>query len=157
MGVVLEPTPEMGTWSVEVFLDSACFRSWAVADCVDRSGAAASAEAAAVPDAALPVLDPQRPPGGFAIPAADVVPVVAAVDQVPGEPLYFDYIQHGDLDLGCWREPVVEHGWLHVPGPVVDAGVYVSFRWIEVSYSHLAELRYHLADFLERTCPEEHH
>jgi hypothetical protein len=144
----------MGTWSVEVFLDSACFRSGAPADCVSRGGTARAVGAAAG-DAELPVLDPQRPPGGFTIPAADVVPVVAAVDQVLGEPLYFDHLQHGDLDLGCWREPVLEHGWLHVPGPVVDVGVHVSSRWVEVSYSDLAELRYHLVDFLERTCPDD--
>ncbi|MFJ7212768.1 hypothetical protein [Amycolatopsis sp. NPDC098790] len=116
MGVVLEPTPEMGTWSVEVFLDSACFRSVAPADCVHRGGTAPAGGAAAN-DAELPVVDPERAPGGVTIPVADVASVVAALDQVLGEPLYFDHVQHGDLDLGCWREPVVEHGWLHVPGP----------------------------------------
>lgn len=150
MGVVLKPGPEMGTWSVEVFLGSACFHSTAPADCVDQIGSGSPRQEAAS-QVELPALDPDRR-AAFEIPVLELAPVIAAVDQVLAEPLYFDHVQHGDLDLGCWHEPVLEDGWLRVRGPVVESVVRVGYRSIEVSYSHVAELRYHLVDFLNRSC-----
>ncbi|MEU0529138.1 hypothetical protein [Amycolatopsis tolypomycina] len=150
MGILLDPTPEMGTWSVEVFMSSACLRSAAPADCVDRDGTVVGSAAW---EAQLPVLDPGRRPAVFEVPAGDLQAVIAALDQVLAEPLYFDHVQHGDLDLGCWGKPVVENGWLSMRGPVLDAVVRVGCRSVELSYSHVAELRYHLVDFLHRGCP----
>ncbi|WP_103349700.1 hypothetical protein [Amycolatopsis sp. CA-128772] len=154
MGVWLEPTPEMGTWSVEVFTGSACFRNAAPADCVDGSGVEVPTPGPLL-NAELPPLDCGGRPAAFEVPIRELRPVIAAVDQVLAEPLYFDHVQHGDLDLGCWNEAVSEGSWLRVPGPVLESVVRVGYRSIEVLYSHVAELRYHLVDFLNRSCSDD--
>ncbi|MEV4049601.1 hypothetical protein AB0J55_00275 [Amycolatopsis sp. NPDC049688] len=154
MGVLLEPTPEMGTWSVEVFTSSASFRCSAPADCVDGSGVEAP-QPGLIADAELPPLEPGGRRAVFEVPARELRPVIAAMDQVMAEPLYFDHVQHGDLDLGRWTEPVLEGSWLRVPGPVLESAVRVGYRSIEVSYNHVAELRHHLVDFLNRRCSDD--
>lgn len=154
MGVWLEPTPEMGTWSVEVFTGSACFRCSAPADCVDGRNADAP-RLRPIADAELPPLDPGGRPAAFEVPVRELRPAIAAVDQVLAEPLYFDHVQHGELDLGRWNEPIAEGSWLRVPGPVLESAARVGYRSIEVSYNHVAELRYHLVDFLNRSCSDD--
>jgi hypothetical protein len=154
VGVLLEPTPEMGIWSVEVFTSSASFRCRAPADCVDGSGVEAP-RPGPIADAELPPLEPGGRPAVFEVPVRELRPVIAAVDQVLAEPLYFDHVQHGDLDLGRWNEPVSEGSWLRVPGPVLESAVRVGYRSIEVSYNHVAELRYHFVDFLHRSCSDD--
>ncbi|MEV7094017.1 hypothetical protein AB0M80_14400 [Amycolatopsis sp. NPDC051045] len=54
--------------------------------------------------------EPDRHPAVFEVPVGDLPAVVAALDQVLAEPLYLEHVQHGDLDLGCWGEPGLDHG-----------------------------------------------
>jgi hypothetical protein len=71
MGVLLEPTPQMGTWSGEVFVESACLRSSALVACVDRDTGTAAAKSAG-PGVELPVFDPQPRAPVFEVPAREV-------------------------------------------------------------------------------------
>ena len=147
MGVLLRPTPEMGPWTVELFTDHACLRRSAPIE--HATTAAAKAPSSCVrDDVMLPELEPAASPDrrlGFGI--ADVMPLIAARDQVLADGLYCDYINRNDADLSRWRQPRVEDDWVTIEGPVLDAATRVRDRSVEFRYTHVAELRLVLADF----------
>jgi hypothetical protein len=150
VGVLLKPTPDMGYWAVEMFIDRTCLLRTAP---VDSAGAAHTGRpvAPARDDVVLPELDVEDALSGrgFGFEIADLEPVIAALDQVLDDALYCDYIGRVNVDLGRWRRPQVEDGWVRIGGPVIDATIRARDRAVELSYVHVAELRLMLVDFAD--------
>ncbi|MDS0134668.1 MULTISPECIES: hypothetical protein [unclassified Amycolatopsis] len=78
--------------------------------------------------------------------AADLGPVIAALDLVLADDCYFDYINTADADLGRWRKPRVVQNWVTVDGPVLATATTVHDSSVDLSYDHVAELRLVLVD-----------
>ncbi|WP_410667469.1 hypothetical protein [Amycolatopsis sp. cmx-4-68] len=98
---VLKPTP--GSWTVEAFTDRVCLRRSAPGERGVATASARSAHAGVV----LPEFEPADSSArrlGFV--AADLGPVIAALDLALADDLYFDYMNTVDADLGRWRKPV---------------------------------------------------
>ncbi|SEB46820.1 hypothetical protein SAMN04489727_1990 [Amycolatopsis tolypomycina] len=150
MGVLLKPTPHMGAWAVEMFTDRTCLRRTALADSAPTTRARRS-HLAVPDDVKLPQLDVEEAEAerGFGFEIADLEPVIATLDQVLGDALYFDYIGRVNIDLGRWRRPRAEDGWVTIDGPIAEASTRVHDRAVELRYVHVAELRLVLVDFAD--------
>jgi hypothetical protein len=138
---VLEPTPETGSWTVEALTNRVRLRRSAPAECGVVAAPARSVHA----DVVLPEPGSSARRLGFV--AADLGPVIAALDVVVADDLYFDYINDVDVDLGRWGKVRVDENWVTVDGPVLAAVTKIHGSSVEVSYAHVAELRLVLADF----------
>jgi hypothetical protein len=153
VGVLLKPTPDMGDWIVEMFTDRTCLRRRAPADSAraDRSAGAAQ------DDVTLPELDVEAAVSGrgFGFEITDLEPVIATLDQVLDDPLYLDYIDRINVDLGRWARPHAEDGWITIDGPVIEAATRIYDRTVELSYVHVAELRLKLVDFADALAADD--
>lgn len=140
----LNPTPGLGRWTVEAFTDRVRLRRSAPAERRAATTSGHSAHAGVV----LPELEPSNSPArrlGFV--AADLGPVIAALDLTLADDLYYDYINNVDTDLGRWRKPHVDQNWVTIDGPVLAAATTIHDSSVELSYVHVAELRLVLVDF----------
>jgi hypothetical protein len=139
---VLKPTP--GPWTVEAFTDRVRLRRSAP---TERRAATASAHSGHV-GIALPELEPADSfTRRLEFVAADLGPVIAALDLALADDLYYDYINNVDADLGRWRKPHVDQNWVTIDGPVLVAATTIHDSSVELSYDHVAELRLVLVDF----------
>lgn len=145
MGVLLEPTPEMGAWSVELFTDSVCLRAAAPCDRVSSGRPKSAPHEPLSLNVELPVLEQASAEPVFAFAAWELPFVAAALDQVSGDALYADFVTTTGFVFGTWSRPVIEAGWVHVWGPVAAAATQIRCRLVEIGYSHVAELRHVLA------------
>lgn len=151
MGVLLEPTPEMGAWSVELFTDRVCLRAAAPCDRAN-SGRPKSARCEPSPwNAELPALGQKPAEPVFAFAVCELRFVTAALDQASGDALYADFVTKTGFVFGTWSKPVIEAGWVHVWGPVAAAVMQIRCRLVEIGYSHVAELRHVLAGLEKQT------
>jgi hypothetical protein len=142
---VPKPAPELGPWTVEAFTDRVRLRRSAPAE---RRAATASAHSAHA-DVVLPQLEPPNSSArrlGFV--AADLGPMITALDLALADDLYCDYINDVDADLGRWRRPHVDQNWVTIDGPVLAAATTFHDSSVELSYVHVAELRLVLVDFV---------
>ena len=145
MGVLLEPTPETGPWSVELFTDRACLRAMAPCDRTNSGRPKSTLRETSPVNAELPALGQEPAEPVFAFAAHELTFVTAALDQVSGDGLYLDFVTKTGIVFGRWSKPVIEAGWVHVPGPVAAAATQVRCRLVEIGYPHVAELRHVLA------------
>ena len=83
---------------------------------------------------------------GVTFAAVELLPLIAALDQILADGIYFDYARYGGLKLGRWAEPEIEGGWVWVRGPVLAAATRIVDRSFELHYDHVAELRHTLAE-----------
>ncbi|MDT8910888.1 hypothetical protein [Amycolatopsis sp. PS_44_ISF1] len=148
MGALLEATPEMGEWSVEVRRESAYLIGSGYNEHVFDSGPE--------PRHVLRVLwDPEQPFGradapheivravAFAVPVEDTGSVLAALDQVLAHPGYATFMHEIEPQAGVWRaEPAANV--IRFYGPVIAFGSHKPWALhhsVELEYRALADLR----------------
>ncbi|WP_328604771.1 hypothetical protein OG943_32715 [Amycolatopsis sp. NBC_00345] len=148
MGALLEATPEMGAWSVEVRRESAYLTGSGYNDHVFDDGP----EPRHVPRV---LWDPEQPFGpadapqeivravAFAVPAEDAGNVLAALDQILADPSYATFMQETEPQAGVWRaEPADDV--IRFYGPVIAFGSHKPWALhhsVELEYRVLADLR----------------
>ncbi|WP_328452773.1 hypothetical protein [Amycolatopsis sp. NBC_00438] len=108
-------------------------------------------------DVTLPQLDVEEASAerGFGFEIVDLDPVITTLDQVLGDALYCDYLGRVNSDLGRWRQPRAEDGWVTIDGPVVEAVTRVHDRAVELRYVHVAELHQALIDFADTRAADD--
>jgi len=147
VGVLLKPTPDMGSWSVEIFTESARLWQKAQRDRIPGCEAVSRRPARVLAEGELPALDPDTVAVGVTFAAPELLPLVAALDQVLADEIYVDYARHGGFRLGQWAEPETVDGWVLVRGPVLAPSTHIGERSFVLHYAYVAELRYMLAVF----------
>jgi hypothetical protein len=130
MGAILEPTADMGAWSVEVRRESAYLNGGEVH--THRTRAADVHDGNDL---------------GFAVQVSDASHVAAALNQIVENPGYAGYA--GPLMSDAWTIEI-QDGWVRFNGPVICYGG--PSEWgkgsVELLYANVAELQDKLNAFM---------
>jgi hypothetical protein len=158
VGAILEATPEMGEWSVEVRRESAYLHGTSPLG-YERDG---EPEPRHVPRVlrhhTVPIDGTGVAPNdgvergiAFAIPVEDVREVVAALDQIMDHDVYRQFVidSRDGVKSGVWSTPVVDGDLVQLHGPAVLYGGSRDEPWrlgaVKLAYSDIADLRQQLS------------
>ncbi|MYW96000.1 hypothetical protein G3I59_36705 [Amycolatopsis rubida] len=148
MGAILEATPEMGEWSVEVRRESAYLTGSGYNELAFDGGPEPHHVPRVLWDEEEPFGRAEAPDEivravAFAIPAEDASKVRAALDQVIANPSYVEFMRENPAPAGTWRVEQAD-GLVRLYGPVIAFGSHKPWALhpsVELEYSSLAELR----------------
>lgn len=138
MGALLDPTPDMGLWAVEVRTESAylngdlgAYNRWTQGEIADPPHRTVYSSKGV----------------GFAVPVEDVPRVLAALDQIMSHPAYREWAANNSPTEDGWRSEMVD-GMVRLFGPVIvfgDPAPWSPGGSVELEYRELAGLRAVLA------------
>ncbi|WP_328611783.1 hypothetical protein OG943_22575 [Amycolatopsis sp. NBC_00345] len=149
MGALLEPTTEMGKWSVEVRRESAYLRCSGYNEHVWEDGPEPRHSPRVWWDPEQPLDGPDEIDwaAAFAVLAEDTGCVLAALDQILTDPGYGEFMREREPEAGVWRAKQTEDS-VRLYGPTIAFGSrepWAVHDLVELVYSTLADLRDALA------------
>jgi len=145
----LPPNPLMGEWSIEVRRESACLIGTGYANHLVNNKAEPRHTPRMLRGSAGNKLNPQTEiHTAFAIPAEDVLKVVAALDQVLCHPSYVKYSIDHPPRTRLWTTPGLHDGLIPLHGPVILLGSRIPWAVtdsVELPYDTVEDLRARIA------------